>query len=225
MNNPYPVNPIPPVIIGLCVIIVVVEVVLGMADAGLIGGQQGIGWRSAAIQDYGFAPSVWDQLIERSDYSFDILKRFITYAFVHGSTTQAIFGTVMLLALGKFVGDVFHPVAVLAVFVLSTVIGAAVYGAFVSPNIGLVGAYPADYGLIGAFTYLQWFRLGRMGQNQLQAFRMIGFLMGFQLLFAVLFGGSPTWIADISGFATGAVVSTIAAPGGWASFMRRMRSR
>ena len=225
MNNPYPVNPIPPVIIGLCVAIVAVEVVLSMAGAGLIGGAQGIGWRSAAIQDYGFAPSVWDQMVERSDYSFDLLKRFITYAFVHGSATQAIFGTVILLALGKFVGEVFHPVAVLAVFFLSGIVGAAVYGVTVSPNIGLVGVYPPDYGLIGAFTYLQWLRLGRMGQNQLQAFRMIGFLMAFQLLFAVLFGGSPTWIADITGFATGLLLSTLLAPGGWTAFMGRMRQR
>lgn len=225
MNNPYPVNPIPPVIIGLCVIIVVVEVVLSMAGSGLIGGQQGIGWRNAAIQDYGFAPSVWDQMIEQGDYSFDILKRFITYAFVHGSTTQAIFGTVILLALGKFVGDVFHPLAVLAVFFLSGIVGAAVYGATVGRNIGLVGVYPPDYGLIGAFTYLQWLRLGRLGQNQLQAFRMIGFLMAFQLVFAVLFGGSPSWIADISGFVTGLFLSILVAPGGWTAFMRRMRSR
>ena len=225
MNNPYPVNPIPPVIIGLCVAIVAVEVVLSMAGAGLIGGQQGIGWRSAAIQDYGFAPSVWEQLLERSDYSFDILKRFITYAFVHGSTTQAIFGVVILLALGKFVGDVFHPLAVLAVFVLSGVVGAAVFGAIVTPNIGLVGVYPADYGLIGAFTYLQWLRLGRMGQNQLQAFRMIGFLMGFQLLFAMLFGGSPAWIADVAGFVTGLGMSILVGPGGWTAFLGRIRQR
>lgn len=225
MNNTYPVNPIPPVVICLCAVIVLVEVVLSMAGAGLIGGAQGIGWRSAAIQDYGFAPSVWAQMLERSDYSVDILKRFITYSFVNPSTTQAIFGTVMVLALGKFVGDVFHPLAVLAVFFLAAIIGAAVYGATVTPNVGLVGAYPAAYGLIGAFTYLQWLRLGRMGQNQLQAFRMIGFLMAFQLLFAVLFGGSPTWVADITGFVTGLVLSTIVAPGGWAAFMRRMRAR
>ena len=225
MNNLYPVNPIPPVIIGLCVVIVVVELALSMAGAGLIGGAQGIGWRSAAIQDYGFAPSVWVQMVERSDFSVDILKRFVTYSFVHGSTTQAIFGVVILLALGKFVADVFHPLAVLVVFFMAAIIGAAVYGATVTPNVGLVGVYPADYGLIGAFTYLQWLRLGRMGQNQLQAFRMIGFLMAFQLLFAVLFGGSPTWIADITGFATGLLLSTLLAPGGWTAFMGRMRQR
>lgn len=225
MSNPYPVNPIPPVVIGLCVVILIVEVALSLADASLLGGQQGIGWRVSAVQDYGFSPAVWDQVVERGDYSFDILKRFISYAFVHGSFTQALFGLAILLALGKFVGDVFHPLAVLAIFVLAGIVGAAVYGATVSQNIALFGVYPADYGLIGAFTYLQWLRLGQMGQNQLRAFQMIAFLMAVQLLFALLFGGSPTWIADVAGFATGLFLSTLVAPGGWAAFMRRMRNR
>ena len=225
MNNLYPVNKVPPVIIGLCIVILVVEVALSMADAGLIGGQQGIGWRISAIQDYGFSPAVWDQMVERGDYSFDILKRFITYAFVHGSFTQALFGLAILLALGKFVGDVFHPLAVLAIFVLAGAVGAAAYGATVSQNIALFGVYPPDYGLIGAFTYLQWLRLGNMGENQLRAFQMIAFLMAIQLLFALLFGGSPAWIADIAGFVTGLFLSTLLAPGGWSAFMRRMRRR
>lgn len=225
MNNPYPVNKVAPVIIGLCSVILVVEVALSLADAGLIGGQQGIGWRITAIQDYGFSPAVWDQIVDRGDYSFDILKRLISYAFVHGSFTQALFGLAILLALGKFVGDVFHPLAVLAIFLLSGIVGAAAYGATVSQNIALFGVYPPDYGLIGAFTYLQWLRLGRIGENQLRAFQMIGFLMAIQLLFALLFGGSPAWIADIAGFATGLFLSTLLAPGGWSAFMRRMRQR
>jgi rhomboid protease GluP len=225
VNNPYPVNPIPPVIIGLCMVILVVEAALSLADAGLLGGQQGIGWRISAIQDYGFSPAVWDQIIDRGDTSFAMLKRFISYAFVHGSFTQALFGMAILLALGKFVGDVFHPLAVLAIFVLAAIVGAAVYGITVSQNIALFGVYPSDYGLIGAFTYLQWLLLGQMGENQLRAFQMIAFLMAIQLLFALLFGGSPTWIADVTGFVTGLFLSTLLAPGGWAAFMRRMRRR
>ncbi len=225
MNNPYPVNPIPPVIIGLCVVILAVEAALSLADAGLLGGAQGIGWRVSAIQDFGFSPAVWDQMVIRGDYSFDILKRFVSYAFVHGSFTQTLFGLAILLALGKFVGEVFHPLAVLATFVLSGIVGAAVYGATVSQNIALFGVYPADYGLIGAFTYLQWLRLGQMGENQLRAFQMIAFLMAIQLLFALLFGGSPAWIADITGFVTGLLLATVVAPGGWTAFMQRMRNR
>ena len=225
MNTQNPVNPIPPVIIGLCVVIFVVEAALSLAGAGLIGGQLGIGWRNNAIADFGFSPAVWDQVTERSDYSFDMLKRFVSYAFVHGSFTQALFGVAILLALGKFVGDVFHPLSVLAIFVISAVVGAIAYGIVMDGRYPLVGVYPPDYGLIGAFTYIQWLRLGQMGENQLRAFQMIGFLMAIQLLFALLFGGDPTWVADVAGFATGLCLSTLVAPGGWTAFMRRMRNR
>jgi rhomboid protease GluP len=225
VNNPYPVNKVPPVIVGLCIVIFLVEAALSLSGATLIGGQQGIGWRSIAISDYGFSPEVLEQVVERGDYSFDMLKRFIGYAFVHGNFTQALFGLAILLALGKFVGDVFHPMAVLAIFVLAAIAGAVAYGIVMTGRYPLIGVYPADYGLIGAFTYIQWLRLGQMGENQLRAFQMIAFLMAIQLLFALLFGGDPTWVADVGGFLTGLFLSTIVAPGGWSAFMRRMRKR
>ena len=225
MNNPYPVNPIPPVIIGLCAVILVVEVMLSLAGAGLVGGQQGVGWRLNAADDYGFRHSVWEQFYTRGDWSFDVVKRFVSYIFVHGSFTQTLFGIAILLALGKFVGDVFHPISVLLVFFVPAIVGAAIFGLAVTDDTRLIGVYPADYGLIGAFTYLQWLRLGQMGENQLRAFQMIAFLMAIQLLFALLFGGSPAWIADIAGFVTGLFLSTLLAPGGWSAFMQRMRRR
>ncbi len=57
------------------------------------------------------------------DFSFGMLRRFVTYAFVHGSFTHAIFAGVLLLALGKFVGEVLGEVAVLVVFLVATVGG------------------------------------------------------------------------------------------------------
>lgn len=225
MNTPSAVNPVSPVIIGLCVVIALVELVFSLSGAGFLGGQQGVGWRNAARADYEFSPAIWDQVLVRGDLSFDMLKRFITYAFVHLSTTQALFGLAILLALGKFVGDVFSAGAVLAVFVVSAVAGAAAYGLIMSGNYPLVGVFPPDYGLIGAFTYIQWLRLGQMGENQLRAFQMIGFLMAIQLLFALLFGADPTWIADVAGFCAGLLLSTLVAPGGWSAFVRRLRSR
>ena len=42
----------------------------------------------------------------------------------------------------------------------------------------LVGGYPAVYGLLGAFTFLLWARLGEEHANQFRAFTLIGFLLG-----------------------------------------------
>lgn len=219
-----PFNTIPPVVIALFAVLMGIEIVLTMAQQGFIGGPAGLGWRVAAIGDYGFSPAVWDEVV-RGNWSVDILRRFVTYPFVHGSFTHALFAAVLFLALGKFVGEILNPLAVLGIFLFSTIAGAVVYGIIVSRNIALFGAYPPVYGLIGAYTYILWLRLGQLGQNQLLAFRMIGFLLALQLLFGLLFGGQPTWIADVAGFAAGLGLSVLVAPGGWSSFLARMRNR
>ena len=225
MSTEMPVNPLPPVVIALFVAIMLIEAVLSLASQGLIGGAQGVGWRINAVQDYAFSPAVWEQVVERGDWSFDVIKRFVTYPFIHANFTHAVFGAALLLALGKFVGDVFHPLSVLAVFVVSSIVGAVVFGITVQVNLPLIGVYPAVYGMIGAFTYLMWLRLGQMGQNQYRAFQLIGFLMGIQLLFGLLFGGDKGWIADVAGFVTGLLLSPLVAPGGAAAFLRRLRKR
>ena len=225
MENESPVNPIPALIIVLCMIAVGVELTFSAAEAGLIGGPRGVGWRVAALQDYAFSPAVLDWMIERNDYNLDLLKRLVTYPFVHGSFTSALFGTALLLALGKFVADIFGEVQTFILFLLTTIFGALIFGLIAEGQYPLFGMFPPVYGLIGAYTYVIWLRLGQTGQNQLQAFRLIGILLGIQLVFGLLFGSSPTWIAELASFAVGFVASTILAPGGWAAMVARFRQR
>ncbi|MEN8896620.1 MAG: rhomboid family intramembrane serine protease [Yoonia sp.] len=219
------VNPIPPVVIVLCLIVVLVELALSAAAAGMIGGPQGIGWRIAALQDYAFSPLVLDRVIAVGDFSFDLLKRFVTYGFLHASFTHALFAAALLLALGKFVGDVFSGVAVLIVFFGALVFGAIIFGLIAEGPVPLIGLYPAVYGLIGAFTYILWVRLGASGENQVKAFQLIGFLLALQLVFGLFFGSDPSWLAELAGFAFGFVVSIIVAPGGWTALVAKLRER
>ncbi|MDG1115821.1 MAG: rhomboid family intramembrane serine protease [Flavimaricola sp.] len=225
MSTENPVNPLPPVVVILTLMIFAVEAVLSLGAQGIIGGPSAVGWRLAAMSDWGYSPLVWEQLAQRGDWSFDIVKRFVTYAFVHVTFTHALFAGALLLALGKFVGDVFHWLAVLAVFVVAAVAGAVVFGLSIDTNLALIGAYPPVYGMIGAFTYIMWMRLGAAGQNQLGAFRLIGFLLALQLVFGLLFGADPTWVADLSGFVAGLALSPLVAPGGWRAFLARVRQR
>lgn len=225
MDQEAIVNPIPPVVIVLCLIVVGVEFVLSAANAGIIGGPLGIGWRLIALQDYTFSPAVLDRVVSVGDFSFDLLKRFVTYGFVHATFTQALFAAALLLALGKFVGDVFSAGAVLLVFFGSLIFGAIVFGLILGGTAPLYSVYPGVYGLIGAYTYIIWLNLGRTGQNQLQAFRLIGFLLALQLLFGLLFGSNPVWIAELAGFAFGFGISTVAAPGGWTALLVKLRKR
>ncbi|MEJ6479014.1 MAG: rhomboid family intramembrane serine protease [Octadecabacter sp.] len=225
MSSENPFNAIPPIILALVVVVIGVEAVLSLADQGWLGGRTGIGWRPAAIQDYGMAPRVVEVIVDQGNYSFDLLKRFVTYPFVHGSFTHALWGTVLLLALGKYVGEVFHPAAVIILFLACTIGGALIYGLTSPRNVGLIGVFVPVYGLIGAYTYLMWLTLGRMGENQLRAFSLIVVLLGIMLVYGMLFGSSPTWIAEIAGFVIGLVLAPILSPGGWRAFVVRLRQR
>ena len=225
MQEESPFNSVPPVPLLLVAIVVGVELTLWSAGQGFVGGAAGVGWRAAAFQDYAFAPAVMTEIFERGRGSFDLWKRFVTYAFVHINFTHALWATVLLLALGKFVGEVFRPIAFLILFFLASILGAAIYGAVAWQNTPLLGAYPGVYGLIGAYTYLMWLTLERIGENQLKAFQLIGILLGLMLVYSMLFGSSPTWIAEVSGFLVGLFAAPLLAPGGWQAFLHRVRNR
>ncbi|WP_377508606.1 rhomboid family intramembrane serine protease [Octadecabacter sp. R77987] len=225
MQNENPFNAIPPIVLALVAVIIGVEAMLSMAQQGWIGGRTGIGWRPAAVQDYGMSPRIVAIVFDQGLWTADLLKRFVTYPFIHGSFTHALWGIVLLLALGKYVGEVFHPVAVIILFLACTIGGALVYGLMSPRNVALIGVFPPVYGLIGAYTYLMWLTLGRLGENQLRAFTLIIVLLGIMLVYGMLFGSSPTWIAEIAGFVIGLVIAPVLSPGGWGAFVARVRQR
>lgn len=225
MTEESPFNAVPAVPLALVIVIAGIELTLSAAAEGFVGGAMGVGWRAAAAQDYAFAPAVMTEIFERGRGSFDLWKRFVTYPFVHMSFTHAMWAAVLMLALGKFVGEIFRPVSFLALFVLASVFGAAIYGVLSPRNAPLLGAFPGAYGLIGAYTYLMWLTLGRMGENQLKAFQLIGVLLGLMLVYSMLFGSSPVWIAEVAGFLVGLIAAPLLAPGGWPAFLARIRNR
>ncbi len=225
MQTPNAVNPIPPVVIVLCLIAVAAELVLGAGQFGVVGDPQAIGWRINALQSYSLSPAVLDWILTRGDFAPAMLMRFVTYPFVHASFTQALFGIALLLALGKFVGDALGNLAVLLIFAITSVGGALVFCLIASGTSPLFGLFPPVYGLIGAYTYVIWLHLGRTGQSQLAAFRLIGFLLALQLVFGLLFGAGNAWIAELAGFAFGFLTATLLVPGGFAALLQRLRQR
>jgi len=209
------VNPLPPVVAALFLFIMGVEAAFSLGTRGLIGGPEAIGWRLEAIETYAFSGEIVRWMWETGRWPMEHLIRFVSYPFVHGSFTQALFVGVFVLAMGKMVAEVFGGIAMLAVFVLSGIGGAMGYTLLTNESFPLIGGFPPVYGLIGAFTYLLWKSLSLVGANQAQAFTLIAFLMGAQLVFGLLFGLQKDWIADLSGFATGFGLSFFVSPGGW----------
>lgn len=225
-NNAAPLNPLPLVVWVLALPMIAMEILLQLADRGLVGGQLGIGWRLQAVQRFAFSPDLMRKMIETDYYPIEGMVRLVSYPFVHGNLSHALFAVVILLALGKMVGEVFRWWAVLAIFFASSICAALIYTyALPQGAMPIFGGYPPVYGLIGGFTFLLWVNLAAVGANKYRAFTMIGFLLGIQLLFGLLFGGSLEWVADLAGFATGFLLSFVVSPGGLSNVMARLRQR
>lgn len=223
--NAPPLNPLPPVVWILALPLIAMELVLTLAERGLVGGAQGISWRLQAVERFGLFPELLKYQAANAGQPLDELHRLVSYVLVHGSFTHALFAVVMLLALGKMVAEVFRWWGVVVVFLGSAAVAAAAYGLLVPDRVQLIGSFPAVYGLIGAFTFLIWTNLARVGANKFRAFSLIGALLFVQLVFGLLFGAGWDWVADIAGFAAGFLLSFIVAPGGFRRVLDQMRQR
>jgi membrane associated rhomboid family serine protease len=228
MSSPYnesPFNALPPVVVALALPILAVELLLGAGARDFVGGPGAVGWRLDALRDYAFFGLVLEAMIDTNRWPVSEVSRLVTYPFVHYGFTHMLMVMVFLLALGKMVGEVFSAWAVLVVFFASAIVGALAFTFLTDDPTPLAGGYPAVYGLIGAFTFILWVRLGQQGAPQVRAFYLIGFLLFVQLVFGLLFGSGQHWVAEIAGFSTGFGLSFVVSPGGWTKAVARMRVR
>ena len=223
--NAPPLNPLPPIVWIVALPIIAMELVLSAGQYGIAGGPDAIGWRSIAVQNLAFSPELMRYFWDSGRYPLDGMYRLVSYPLVHGGLTHAMFVIVIFAALGKMVGEVFRWWAVAFLLLASTIAGALAYTMVPDLKAALIGGYPPVYGLIGAFTFLMLTRLQAEGGNQMRAFQLIGFLLGFQLVFGAIFGGGWEWVADLAGFVTGFALSFVISPGGWTRLRGRMRQR
>jgi membrane associated rhomboid family serine protease len=219
-----PLNPLPPVVWALALPMIVLESVLQLADAGLLGGAQGVGWRLTVLTRMAFDPGQLAWMWETGRFLPQELARLLAYSFAHTSLSHAAFVVVFVLALGKFTGEVFRPLP-LALLFLGSAAGAALIYTLTGQVQALVGGYPGAFGLIGAFTFILWLRLGASGAPTWRAFSLIGMLMLVRLVFGVFFGTDASWIADLAGFAVGFGLSFLLVPGGPRRLLDHLRNR
>ncbi|MBY6201358.1 rhomboid family intramembrane serine protease [Maritalea mobilis] len=224
-HNVSPFNALPPVVVALAVVIGGLELLFQAASAGFLGGQGGVGWRIAAMQDYAVLDQVADWMWENRSFPPEHMLRFLTYPLIHGGFVHTAFVVVFILAIGKMVAEVFSPMAFVVIFWLSAMAGALAYVTFLNSPYPLVGGYPGVYGLIGAFTFLMWVDLTHRGGNRARAFGLIGMLLAIQLIFGVLQGEFGNVVADLTGFAAGFLLSFVVSPGGWQRVLGKLRQR
>ncbi|WP_415919189.1 rhomboid family intramembrane serine protease [Tateyamaria sp. SN6-1] len=227
--DPSPFNALPPQVWFLFAAIALPELAFSLGEAGMVGGPQAIGWRLEALNTYAFSGQAFDFMVQNGIILWDHMLRFVTYPFVSGSFTSTLIGGVIVLAMGKLVGEALGGWAVWLLFLLCSIIGALVMGLLTSQS-WLAGPYPGGYGLIGAFTFLYWQKQVATGGPQTQAFLLIGVLMGLQLVFAALSGlagqtASYRWVAELSGAAAGFGLVAFVVPGGMARLLAALRQR
>lgn len=224
-RNAPPLNPLPPVVWALALPMIAMEVVVALGASGLAGGASGVGWRLQSLERFVFSPDLMRAMLEAQQYPIDLLWRLVTYPFVHANTTHAVFVIVILLAVGKMLGEVFRWWAVAVLFLAATLAGAFAYTAVPQIHTPLYGGYPPVYGLIGGFTWVLWQRALATGGDRLRPFSMIGLLIGIQLLFTLFGGASWEIVADVAGFAVGFLLSFVVSPGGGSRLRDRLRQR
>ncbi|WP_299683955.1 rhomboid family intramembrane serine protease [uncultured Tateyamaria sp.] len=228
-TDPSPFNALPPAVWFLFAAIALPELAFSMGEAGLVGGPQAIGWRLEALNTYAFSGQAFDFMIGNGVILWEHMLRLVTYPFVSGTFTSTLIGGVIVLAMGKLVGEALGGWAVWLLFMLCSIIGALVMGLLTSQS-WLAGAYPGAYGLIGTFTFLYWQKQVATGGAPGQAFMLIGVLMGLQLVFAALSGvagqtPSYRWVAELTGALTGFGLAAFVVPGGMARLLAALRQR
>jgi len=222
--DPSPLNPLPPAVWLLFAAVALPELAFALGEAGLIGGPGAVGWRLNALNTYAFSGDAFDFMVQNGRLLPEHMLRFVTYPFVHAQFTSTLFACVILLAMGKMVGEIMGGWAVILMFFLSGICGAAAFGLFTNQP-WLIGAYPAVYGLIGTYTFLYWQRQVATGGPQGQAFMLIGVLMGIQLVFGILFEVGYAWVGELAGFVAGFALTAFVMPGGLARVVSALRRR
>lgn len=218
-----PFNPVPMVIWALAAPMVAIEAWISATEVFGIAGTEGL--RQALWQRLAFFPDRMREMWAAGYVPPREWLRMVTYPLIHGGFTHLLFVVVILLALGKFVGETFRWPAVLAVVLVASVAGAVVSTLVPFVTTGVYGGYAPVYGLIGAFTFVLWVGARVTGANQMRAFSMIGFLLGVQVVFGVAFGGGTDWVADVAGFVAGFALSFAVNPAGWTKLVGGLRGR
>ena len=227
--NASPFNPLPAVLVALVVIIMGIEVVFQLAENGMLNDPQAIGWRLDMARRFGYNDAVFEWMLTNRTFPIEHALRVFTYGFVQVGLVPAVFVIVFILALGKAVSEYCNQFALLVIFLGSSVLGALAYSVIVDENYLLFGGYPGAYGVIGAFTWIQFITRYNSGQSVWPAFRLILFLLSIQLIYKFAFGRtSSEWVAEIGGFTSGFILAIFLETNGRALISKlfsKLRSR
>ena len=225
--NQSPFNALPPVVVAMAVLVIGIELLFQLGEAGLVGGRAAVGWRLTAIRDWAVFDQVYTWMLTNRQFPAGELARLVTYPLLHGSFTHAAFVVVFILALGNVTSFAYPTWRLPVIFFAASAVAGIAFVLVFSTDRPLFGGFPGSYALIGVFTYLT--RLGLTRAEPSRAFLLIGFLLAIQPIFGLASGGGlswvPDWVADVVGFAAGYGLAILLFPGGWTRLRDRLQRR
>lgn len=206
MRHPLPADssykPLPRVLVLLVGVIALIEIILTLADHGYLFDPD-LRIRAFAVGAF------WSGLLW-GDYQPVYLGQsglmFVTHALLHGGFLHMVMNCTILLALGRFVEEIYDPRVILPVFLLGAIGGGAVYGLLSIGPYPMVGASGAVFAFLGLWVAWDWRRHRLAGVSPRPIYLRVGVLVGLNVVFFFGLGGMLAWQAHLGGFLAGLFV-------------------
>ncbi|MFO1210590.1 MAG: rhomboid family intramembrane serine protease [Amaricoccus sp.] len=203
MSEPSPPSsyrPLPAELWALVGVIALIEVILSLADNGIIF--------DPSLRGRVFiAGAFWSRLLHGDAplYAMQPVTMFVSHAFLHGSLLHMVMNMTILLALGRFTADHYGPRVILPVFLISAVAGGAVFGLLARGAYPMVGASGAVFGFLGLWIAWDWRRHRALGLSTAPVLRRVAVLAVVNVVVYVGLKGLLAWQTHLGGFLAGLV--------------------
>lgn len=189
------------IVVALCT---VVELALQLGDQGFLATQL----LRLTIYEYG---AFWPALLAGANPLFQgqPVVMFATYAFLHGGLLHLAANMLTLLSLGAAVGLRIGQLGFLVAYGAAAVAGGLGFAALSMPDIPMVGASGALFGLAGVLIVWEY-RARRIRQLSLRPVWMAIFvLVLINVALWWMTGGHLAWEAHLGGFLAGVLFGAL----------------
>jgi rhomboid protease GluP len=191
-------RPLPPALVTLVIVMVGIELLLQLADLGIVGD------RSLRPRVYVLG-AFWASLFHDTQpvFSLQPVTMFVSHAMLHGGLLHLGMNAAVLLGLGRLIGDRYGAGAILPLFLLSAIAGGAVFALLNVSDIPMVGASGAVFGFLGVWTAWDWHRHRAHGVSTRPVVMRGVVLVLINVLFFFGLGGMIAWEAHFGGYVAG----------------------
>lgn len=179
---------------GLVFVLVGVEVILQLGDAGIPGLSRRLAYAYGAF---------WRPLFTEDATAIFALQpftMFLSHSFLHGGMIHVLMNSVIILSIGKLVVQICGEARMLALFVFGAVAGGLGY-AVLGPDglVPMVGASGAGFAFMTAWKRWEYTALRARGMSVDPVLKFLGLLLVINVAMHFGLGGSLAWQAHLGG--------------------------